>query len=229
VAPKEMARMAAEAYAAGMRQFQAKLGADRDWQADVERLRLVREAVGPGPLVYGDWNMGASSLDAIRVGRVVAGLDVMLEQPCVTLDECAAVRRATGLPMKLDESVYDLDTLLRAHALGCIDVACLKLSKFGGVSAARRARDLCHALGIRVVIEDTWGSDVTTAAILHLAVASPPATVLNVCDLSGLVSPRLDPTAPSRRPDGRMAVPGGTGHGITPEPAVIGEPIAIHE
>lgn len=229
VAPDEMARIATEAHAAGIRQFQVKLGADRDWQADVARLRLVREAVGPGPLVYGDWNMGASSLDAIRVGRAVADTDVMLEQPCATLEECAAVRRATGLPMKLDESVHDVGSLLRAHALGCIDVAAIKLSKFGGVSAARRARDLCVALGIRMVIEDTWGSDVTTAALLHLAVASPATSVLNVCDLSGYVTPRLDPAGPARRPDGRIAAPAGFGLGVSPESALIGEPIAMHQ
>ena len=227
VAPEEMARIAAGAHGQGIRQFQVKLGADRDWQADVARLRLVREAVGPGPLVYGDWNTGASSLDAIRVGRAVAAHDVMLEQPCATLEECAAVRRATGLPMKLDESVHDVDTLVRAHALGCIDVAAVKLSKFGGVSAARRARDLCAALGIRVVVEDTWGSDVTTAALLHLAVATPPAMLLNACDLSGYVSPRLDPAGPVRA-GGRIAAPEGPGLGVTPDPAVVGDPIAVH-
>ncbi|MGI9421046.1 MAG: mandelate racemase/muconate lactonizing enzyme family protein, partial [Geminicoccaceae bacterium] len=61
--PHEMARIAVAAKAEGILQFQAKLGADRDWQADVARLRLVREAVGPGPLVYGDWNCGASRLE----------------------------------------------------------------------------------------------------------------------------------------------------------------------
>jgi L-alanine-DL-glutamate epimerase-like enolase superfamily enzyme len=69
VAPDEMARMAVEAYDEGMRQFQVKLGADNDWQADAERLIKVREAVGDGPLVYGDWNCGATRLDATRVGR----------------------------------------------------------------------------------------------------------------------------------------------------------------
>ena len=59
IAPEEMARMAREAYASGMRQFQIKLGADDDWTADVARFRLVREAVGDGPLVYGDWNCGS--------------------------------------------------------------------------------------------------------------------------------------------------------------------------
>ena len=47
--PDEMARIAKEAQADGIGQFQAKLGADRDWQADVARLTLVREAVGRGP------------------------------------------------------------------------------------------------------------------------------------------------------------------------------------
>lgn len=81
IAPDEMARIAREAYATGIRQFQVKLGADADWAADVERLVKVREAVGDGPLVYGDWNCGASKLHATRVGRAVAHLDVMLEQP----------------------------------------------------------------------------------------------------------------------------------------------------
>ncbi|MEM9852230.1 MAG: enolase C-terminal domain-like protein, partial [Pseudomonadota bacterium] len=140
--PDEMARIAREAYAAGIRQFQAKLGTDRCWETDAARLTKVREAVGPGPIVYGDWNCGASRLQATRTGRAVAHLDVMLEQPCNTLEDCAAVRQATGLPMKLDELAHDQATLLRAHSLGCMDAVALKLSKFGGLSAMRRARDL---------------------------------------------------------------------------------------
>ncbi|SEN67180.1 Enolase C-terminal domain-like [Roseovarius tolerans] len=76
VAPEEMARIAREVQAQGIAQFQVKLGADDDWQADVARLRLVREAVGDGPLVYGDWNCGATRLEATRVGRAVAHLDM---------------------------------------------------------------------------------------------------------------------------------------------------------
>ena len=228
VAPDEMARIAKEAQAEGMTQFQAKLGADDDWEADVARLRLVREAVGPGPLVYGDWNCGATRLHATRVGRAVADLDVMLEQPCATLENCAAVRAATGLPMKIDECAYDIDSLRHAHDLGCLDVVALKTSKFGGLGAARRARDYCVHLGVQMCVEDTWGSDVTMAAALHLAAATPPASVLNVCDLSGYVAPRLDPSAPSRK-NGRIAVPEGPGLGVVPNADVLGEPIRIFE
>ncbi|MEO1328440.1 MAG: enolase C-terminal domain-like protein [Pseudomonadota bacterium] len=226
VGPDDMARIAREAQAQGVAQFQAKLGATGDWSTDVERLAAVREAVGHEPLVYGDWNCGASSLDAIRVGRGAADLDVMLEAPCATLQDCARVQRATGLPMKMDELVHDTDTLLTAHALGIMDVVALKLSKFGGLSALRRARDLCLHLGAKMCVEDTWGSDIATAAALHLAAATDPARVLNVCDLSGYVSPRLAAGAPTRTA-GRIAPPDGPGLGIVVDPEGFGPPHLI--
>ncbi|MEM7044863.1 MAG: mandelate racemase/muconate lactonizing enzyme family protein, partial [Pseudomonadota bacterium] len=224
--PDEMARIAKETQADGIRQFQAKLGADQNWEADVARLSLVREAVGPGALVYGDWNCGFSRLDATRVGRAVAHLDVMLEQPCRTLEDCAAVRAATGLPMKLDENAHDTASLLRAHELGCMDAVALKLSKFGGLSALRRARDLCLHLGAKMCIEDTWGSDIAMTAALHLAAASPPDTVLNVCDLSGYVAPRLDPNGPMRQ-DGWVTPPEGPGLGLRIGEGRFDAPVAV--
>ena len=226
VAPDEMARIARDVQSTGITQFQVKLGADGKVEADIARLRLVREAVGPGPLVYGDWNCGATSLDASRVGRAVRDLDVMLEQPCATLEDCARVRAATGLPMKIDELTDGPATLLKAHALGCMDAVTLKLSKFGGLSAARRARDLCMHLGPVMCVEDTWGSDIATAAGVHLAAATDPRRVMNVCDLSGYVAPRLAPDGPTRQ-NGRIAPPEGAGLGVVPDPAVLGEPDQI--
>jgi L-alanine-DL-glutamate epimerase-like enolase superfamily enzyme len=226
IAPDEMARIARDAQASGITQFQAKLGASGDWQTDVERLTKVREAVGPGPLVYGDWNCGATTLWATRVGRAVADIDVMLEQPCATLAECAQVRSATGLPMKMDELAHDTATLLQAHNLGIMDAVALKLSKFGGLSALRRARDLCLHLGAKMCIECTWGSDIATAAALHLAAATNPARVLNVCDLSGYVSPRIAPDGPVRA-SGRISPPDGPGLGITPDRDLLGTPDLI--
>ena len=224
IAPDEMARIATEAHASGIRQFQVKLGADADWQADAERLIKVREAVGPGPLVYGDWNCGASTLQATRTGRAVAHLDIMLEQPCATLEDCAAVRQATGLPMKIDEAAFDLATLIRAHELGVLDAVALKLSKFGGLSAMRRARDLVVHLGAEICAECTWGSDIVTAAALHFAASTPHGALLNTCDLSAYVGPRLCPDAPNRA-GGRIAPPPGAGLGVTPDPGVLGAPV----
>lgn len=224
IAPDEMARIAKEAFATGIRQFQVKLGADADWQADAERLMRVREAVGPGPLVYGDWNCGASKLHATRTGRAVAHLDIMLEQPCKTLEDCAAVRQATGLPMKIDEAAYDLASLMRAAQLGVLDAVALKLSKFGGLSAMRRARDLTVHLGAEICAECTWGSDIVTAASLHFAASTPHGSLLNTCDLSSYVSPRIAPDCPTRK-EGRIAPPEGPGLGVTPNLDVLDTPV----
>lgn len=225
IAPDAMRAIAEQEYARGIRQFQVKLGADDDWLADVARLRMVREAVGPGPIVYGDWNCGATRLDATRVGRAVRELDIMLEQPCATIEECAAVRNATGLPMKLDENAQDVDSLMKGYQLGCMDVIALKLSKFGGISACRRARDLCIQFGTKMCVECTWGSDIVTAAALHLATATPARMVQNVCDLSGYVSPRIAPDGPMRD-GGEIQISDAPGLGITPDLAVLGAPVA---
>lgn len=222
--PDEMARIAKGAYATGIRQFQVKLGADTDWQADAERLIKVREAVGAGPLVYGDWNCGATKLQATRTGRAVAHLDIMLEQPCKTLEDCAAVRQATGLPMKIDEGAHDMASLIRAADLGILDAVALKLSKFGGLSAMRRARDLTVHLGAEICAECTWGSDIVTAASLHFAASTPQGALLNTCDLSSYVGPRIAPDCPTRQ-NGRIAPPEGPGLGVTPDHAVLGTPL----
>ncbi|MEI9413506.1 mandelate racemase/muconate lactonizing enzyme family protein [Mesorhizobium sp. Cs1321R2N1] len=226
VEPHEMARIAREAKGEGIAQFQVKLGSDDDWETDVARLRLVREAVGAGPLVYGDWNCGASRLDATRVGKAVAPFDIMLEQPCATLEECAAVRAATGLLMKIDENAHDTASLLHAYHLGCMDAVALKLSKSGGLSPLRRLRDLCLHLGPKMCIEDVWGSDITTGALLHLAASTPSNRLLNTCDLSGYVAPRLDTSAPQRR-NGRIAPPEGAGIGVSPDPEALGQSVAL--
>ncbi len=224
IAPDDMARIAREAYATGIRQFQVKLGTDACWQTDAERLIKVREAVGAGPLVYGDWNCGASRLHATRTGRAVAHLDIMLEQPCKTLEDCAAVRQATGLPMKIDECAHDAASLMRASELGCLDAVALKLSKFGGLSAMRRARDLTVYLGAEICAECTWGSDIVTAASLHFAASTPRGSLLNTCDLASYVSPRLCPDAPNRE-NGRIAPPEGPGLGVSPDLDILGSPV----
>jgi L-alanine-DL-glutamate epimerase-like enolase superfamily enzyme len=226
VSPEKMAYIASEAFAQGIRQFQVKLGASGDWQTDVQRLEAVREAIGAGPLLYGDWNCGATPLEAIRVAQAVRHLDVMLEQPCATLESCAEVRRVSGMAMKMDESCHDLASLLQANSLGCLDVATLKFSKFGGISALRRARDLCLHLDTAMVIEDTWGSDITTAAAAHLAVSTPQKYLLNACDLSGYVAPHIAPDGP-RRENGYIQPSERPGLGVNPDRSILGNPLCV--
>ena len=130
--------------------------------------------------------------------------------------------------MKLDETAHDIPSLIEGHERGCMDAVAVKLSKFGGLSASRRARDLCLHLGAKMCVEDTWGSDITTAALLHLGASTDPARVLNVCDLSGYVAPRLAPQAPTRM-NGRISPSTGPGLGITPDRDLLDQPDLILE
>ncbi len=77
-----------------------------------------------------------------------------------------------------------------------------------------------------MVIEDTWGSDIVTAASAHLAVATPSRYLLNVCDLSGYVAPRIAPDGPQRQ-DGRLAPSERPGLGVNPDEAVLGKAVAV--
>jgi L-alanine-DL-glutamate epimerase-like enolase superfamily enzyme len=58
-----------------------------------------------------DANTGWKMYEAVRVVNGVKDLDVYIEQPCLTYDECLSVRRMTSLPMVLDECVDDLSKI----------------------------------------------------------------------------------------------------------------------
>ena len=224
IEPDAMATIAKKAMLEGIQQFQVKLGSDNNMAKDIQRLIRVRETVAAHHLVYGDWNMGVSTLEASRVGQAIAHLDIMLEQPCASIEECAQVRHATNLPMKQDETAHDTHSLLKAYQLGCMDVVAIKLSKFGGISKARQARDLCSQLGVRMCIEDTWGGDITTAAVLHLAASTPKKWLLNTCDLCSYVSPQLALNIPKRN-KGHIQPPSGYGLGIAVDETLLNKPL----
>jgi L-alanine-DL-glutamate epimerase-like enolase superfamily enzyme len=104
-----------------------------------------------------------------------------------------------------------------------MDVINLKISKVGGLTRARQIRDLCVSLGIAVTIEDTWGGDIVTAAIAHLAHSTPPAYLFSSTDFNSYVSVSTAEGAPKRE-NGRLATSNSPGLGTTPRKNVLGEP-----
>ena len=100
----------------------------------------------------------------------------------------------------------------------------LKISKLGGLTRARQARDLCVALGLGMTIEDTWGGDIVTASISHLAHSTPPRYLFTATDFNSYVTVQTADGAP-RRVDGRMSAPTDPGLGVRPKMDVLGEPV----
>ena len=221
-APADMAARVAAYRAQGYRVFQLKVGGNPD--EDVARIRATSAAAGPGSILIADANGGWRMHDAAKVVRAVSACDVYIEQPCLTYDECLAIRRRTDLPFILDESIDSLDALIRAHRDGAMDAINIKLSKFGGLTRARRVRELCVELGIPVNIDETGGGDVTAAVLAHFAHSTPPRFRLAVAWSFLQVRPRIAAGAPILK-DGGISAPMGSGLGIRVREDVLGDPI----
>jgi L-alanine-DL-glutamate epimerase-like enolase superfamily enzyme len=220
--PDEMAAKVAGYRAEGYRRFQLKVGSDPE--SDIERIRAVRSVLQPGDVLIADANTGWLKHEAARVVRGVRDVDVYIEQPCATYEECLSIRRRTDHPFVLDENIDGIPILLRGHADQAMDVVNIKISKFGGLTRARQARDLCVALGIAMTIEDSWGGDIITAAIAHLAHSTPPDFVFTATDFNSYVTVSIAEGAPQRQ-HGRMSASEAAGLGVAPRMDVLGEPV----
>jgi len=219
--PDAMAQKVAGYRAEGYRRFQLKVGGDPD--VDIARIRAVRSVLEPTDVLVADANTGWLAHQAARVVRAVRDVDVYIEQPCATYEECLAVRRRTDHPFVLDETIDGIGILMRAANDLAMDIVNIKISKFGGLTRARQARDLCVCLGIGMTIEDSWGGDVTTAAIAHLAHSTPPEHLFTSTDFNSYVTVSTAEGAPQRR-GGRMASSTAPGLGIAPRPEFLRNP-----
>jgi len=220
--PQEMANKVAAYRAEGYCRFQLKVGGDPD--VDIERIHAVAAMLRPGDRLVADANTGWLMHEAMRVVRAVRDVDVYIEQPCLSYEECLSVRRHTDHPFVLDESIDGIDALLRGNADRAMDVVNIKISKFGGLTKAWQARDLCASLGIGMTIEDSWGGDIVTAAIAHLAHSTPPEVLFTSTDFNSYVTVSTAEGAP-QRVNGRMAASTKPGLGITPRMDVLGKPV----
>src|SRR3954470_17756590 len=205
--------------AEGVRHFQLKLGADP--RADAARVRAV--LAEDLDIVVADANGGWRLQDAVIAARALEGLDrVLFEQPCPTLEECLIVRERTTLPMVLDEVITDVHALIRAY--GAMEGVNLKLGRVGGLSKARLLRDLGSELGLRFCIEDSWGGDVTTAAVSHLAASTRPEALLMASFMNDWTLDHVAGHLP-RSEGGRGAAPTGPGLGIEVDAEALGAPL----
>lgn len=224
--PEIMASRVAQYRAEGYRRFQLKVGGDPD--VDIARIHAVAAELQPGDRLVADANTGWTQHEAMRVTRAVTDVDVYIEQPCLTYEECLSVRRHTNHPFVLDENIDGLDVLLRAKADLAMDVVNLKISKLGGLTKIKQARELCISMGIAMTLEDSWGGDIATAAIAHLAHSTPTDFLFTSTDFNSYVTVSTADGAPQRI-NGRMAASKLPGLGIQPKMEVLGKPLVIVE
>jgi L-alanine-DL-glutamate epimerase-like enolase superfamily enzyme len=178
----EAVEAAREYVAQGFRALKVKLG--RDVGEDTDRLRRIREAVGPGVALRTDPNAGYDAGELRRYLAETASLDLeFCEQPVARGGEAAfdGLDAAERAGLAADESVHDLadagQLLREPRPYGIFN---LKLMKCGGISPAVRIAHLAEGAGVELM----WGcndeSRISIAAALHVALASPATRYLDL-------------------------------------------------
>jgi cis-L-3-hydroxyproline dehydratase len=206
----------------GHKHFQLKVGGDVD--GDIARIRAAAAVIESGEGLVADANGGWTMAQAARIMRAIDDLDIYIEQPCRSYEECVAIRRRFDLPFVLDESIDSLAALERGLSDRAMDCINIKLSKLGGLTRSRVVRDVCVQNDMPMTIEDTACTDITAAAIAHLAHSTPAHLRLSVTLANLKVALRTADGAPYVE-HGTAAVSGKPGLGIEPRVEVLGDPI----
>lgn len=158
----------------GCRTAKVKVAEPGQSPADDEaRLEAVRDALGPGGRVRIDvnglWDLDTALARIPVLDRAAGGLEYV-EQPCATVEELAAVRRAVDVPVAADESIRRAADPYRVRDLEAADVAVLKVQPLGGVRACLR---IAEDIGLPVVVSSALETSVGIAAGVALAAALP--------------------------------------------------------
>ena len=175
-----------------------------------------------------DANCGMTTESALRMLRLLPpGLDFVLESPCATWRETVSLRKRTDVPIIMDELATDEASLARMISDDAADGIGLKISKAGGLTRARRQRDICIAAGYTMSVQDTTGSDIAFAAIVHLAQTIPERNLRCILNSRGMVTLK---TADTEFEESGKGVKAGKvpGLGIKVRTDVLGEPVASY-
>jgi len=204
----------------GWRAIKVKVGRDEHPRVDVERLRAVREAIGPDTWLSVDANGGYTVDQAIWAAAGFEKLNVALfEQPTRRGDHLAMaeVRRRSGIPIMADESVFTPQDALDVIRARAADVLSLYPGKHGGIRPTQTIARIAEAAGIPCTIGSNLEREVATAAMAHVTVCT--ANIQCERFPGDLIGPiyyeQTLTSSPLRYQADRLWVPEGPGLGVT--------------
>jgi len=222
--PEETAARFAEKQAEGYPRIQTKMGG-RDFEEDLAAIRKVAEVIKPGTKWAVDPNRGWTTGQAITASRLNEDLPFVLEQPCNTYEELAAIKRVVKHPVYPDECTESLGVITRAAVEGVADGFSLKVTRLGGLSTMRSVRDICQFYRLPFSCDDSWGGDIIAAACVHLAATMRP----ELCEGAWIAAPYIaghyDPHNGIDIVNGWIDVPQLPGLGIVPDTKAWGSPV----
>jgi L-alanine-DL-glutamate epimerase-like enolase superfamily enzyme len=193
---------------------------------DIKRIIEVSKSLEQDDDLVADANTGWITRGALRVVNAVKDMNVYIEQPCKSLDECLTVRRHTNLPFVIDELITGVHPLIDAYKKNAMDNVNIKISRVGGLTKAKLLRDICESLGIAMTLEDSWGGDITTAAITAIAGSTNPEHYFSSTDFNSYNDLSICEN-PIKSVNGFISVSGQPGLGVDVNKKLLGEPVLI--
>ena len=205
-----------------------------DIDQDVERVKAIREAIGPNVRLMIDANEGYNASSAIQVGQKLSDLDISwFEEPvnAQDIDAYLQVKNALSIPIAGGENLrsrFEFKDYLSRRAY---DIVQPDVMHCGGITEMMRIAAVANAHGIQVN-PHVWGSPIMIAASLHVTSTLPP------CPTARAVKPYVHepvmefdrtPSAireelcakPFHQEDSSIAVPDGPGLGIEVDEEVV--------
>lgn len=170
--PENMAATALNFIQRGVRIIKVKLG--KNANEDVERIRRIREVVGPEILLRIDANQGWSYEDARYALSQMAPYNIQFcEQPMRYWDDhhLPALREISPIRIMADESVFDHHDAQRLINANACDYVNIKFAKSGGILEAQKINAVCEAHQIPCMMGGMLESRVALTAFAHFALA----------------------------------------------------------
>ncbi|MGI8513508.1 MAG: mandelate racemase/muconate lactonizing enzyme family protein [Solirubrobacteraceae bacterium] len=216
--PEEVAAAAKAGLRAGFSCFKVKVGLPDD----VERVAAVRDAIGSWPALRVDANGAWSVERAVEaIGRLEPYDLELVEQPCATLEEMAAVRPRVATPLAADETVQGPEDAIRAAELHACDAVNVKLAGSGGFMPARATLRAAREAGMGAWLSSTLDGPWAIAAALQLASAEGVTLACGLATLD-LFDARIARALPAPS-NGLMRVPEGPGTGVEVDDEALAE------
>ncbi len=210
----------------GYRVHSVKIGANVE--KDIERVRFLEEHRLDEERYLYDVNRAWTRREAMLVMNSLAEQHITVEQPGESLEDLAAIRRQTRLPISIDESLVTLQDGVRVVREGIAEVFNIKINRVGGLTRARRLRDLALDYGIQMYIMATGGSVLADTEAAHLAQSIPDAFRLGTWACQDMLSRDIAPGQGVRSREGKLYVDKTPGHGVVPDEEQLGVPVAVY-
>jgi mandelate racemase len=206
LALKELQREAVELVEEGFSAVKLRLGRP-EAKHDLEALRAVKQAIGPGVTLMADFNQALSVAEALRRGRMIddEGGVFWIEEP-VRADDFAGtarIAREIATPIQIGENFMGPEQMAQALAAGACDYVMPDAQRIGGVTGWMRAAALAQGAGVEM------SSHLFPEVSCHLLAATPTCHWLEFVDWADAVLEQ-----PAELKDGHVVVPAAPGAGL---------------